>query len=379
MNARPSKYGLPAGLRYDKSTGRYVLTLTNGKRKTIGHDKYKAIALANSYNAKMRPSLTAESLIKPVDLMIPFDEIQHRIDARETLSRDVHRALLNDMNRAREFFTMPIDAIDRKLCQEYLKKYHSNITGDSYNKKISFLRKLFNYSVDMGLIDLNPAQGMMKSPKAVKIRKRMTLEQFKIIHAASPLWLQSAMDLSLQTTHARLEITRIEYRLRKPSDIRNGCYWFDKPSNGIYGTLYINRQKVIGNEEAHVAIPIGDELKRIIDNSKDKVLCPYVVHRSPDSRRKAISNDCTHPNQILPDYLSNEFRKFRDGTGIFDNMPNEQRPTFHEIRALSSKLFKDMGVDPQSRMAHRDARSTKVYTSNHVQFVEVPHAEIKVS
>ena len=378
MNARPNTYGLPSGLYYDKSTGRYLLKLINGKRKTIGSDKYKAVALANAYNAKMRPELSVMALSGIDDVLIPFDEIEEKILIRETLSRDIKRALSNDMNRAREYFTMTVDSIDRKTCQDYLQHYHSNIKGDSYNKKISFLRKLFNYIVDMGLMNDNPAKGILKDAPLAKVRKRLSLEQYKAIHAVAPLWLQTAMDLSLQTTHARLEIIRIEYKLSKPSDTRNGCHWFDTPSNGIYGTLHINRQKVIGNEEAHVAIPIGEELKRIIDQSKDNILCPFVVHRVADSRRKHQSGEVKHPNQVSPDYLSVAFRKFRDSTGLFDSMPREARPTFHEIRALSSKLFSDQGVNPQARMAHKDARSTKVYTANHVQFVEVPHAEIKI-
>lgn len=148
--------------------------------------------------------------------------------------------------------------------------------------------------------------------------------------------------------------------------------------NGIYGTLYINRQKVIGNEEAHVVIPIGEELKAIIDRSKDKILCPFVVHRLPDKRTKVKSQEVKHINQVAPDYLSKEFTKYRNMTGLFDGIPANERPTFHEIRALSSKLFEDMGVNPQLRMAHKSEHSTKIYTSNHVQFVEVPHAEIKV-
>ena len=140
MNARPNKYGLPAGLHYDKTTDRYVLKLINGKRKTIGSDKYKAIALANAYNAKLRPELSALMLTSSDDVLIPFDEIEEKILIRETLSRDIKRALSNDMNRARDYFTMTVDSIDRKLCQDYLKYHHSNLKGDSYNKKISFLK-----------------------------------------------------------------------------------------------------------------------------------------------------------------------------------------------------------------------------------------------
>lgn len=272
MSPRPSKYGLPAYLRFDTSRQCFRLTLINGKRKSLGKDKYKAIALANAYNAKMRPEFGVETLLKNDDALIPFDDILRRIDERETLSKKVRSYLDQDMKRAREFFTMSLDLISRKTCQDYLEKYHGNLEGDAYNKKISFLKKLFNYVVDAGLLDASPAEGIMRKLSKPKERQRITAEQYKAIHAIAPLWLQTAMDLSLQTTHARLEITRIEYRLRKPSQTRNGCVWFDQPQNDIYGTLFINRQKVIGNEEAHVAIPIGPALKEIIDRSKDGVL-----------------------------------------------------------------------------------------------------------
>lgn len=376
MSPRPSKYGLPAYLRFDTSRQCYRLTLINGKRKTLGKDKYKAIALANAYNAKMRPDYGVDMLLKHDDVLIPFDDVLRRIDERETLSKKVRSYLDQDMTRARDFFTMPIDSIDRKTCQDYLVKYHSNLEGDAYNKKISFLRKLFNYVVDAGLLQQNPADGIMRKKPKPKERQRITVEQYKAIHAIAPLWLQTAMDLSLQTTHARLEITRIEYRLRTPSQVRNGCVWYDSPVNGIYGTLFINRQKVVGNEEAHVAIPIGAALKEILDRSKDGVLCPFVVHRLPDSRTKGMSEYCTHPNQVAPEYLTKQFNKYRDQTELFKHMESKERPTFHEIRALSGKLFKEMGIDPQSRMAHRDARSTKTYTENHDKYVEVPHGEI---
>ncbi|MEL4250493.1 integrase [Shewanella xiamenensis] len=38
-----------------------------------------------------------------------------------------------------------------------------------------------------------------------------------------------------------------------------------------------------------------------------------------------------------------------------------------------------MGVDPQGRMAHTDAKSTKINVRDRLQWTEVPHAEIKIS
>lgn len=184
------------------------------------------------------------------------------------------------------------------------------------------------------------------------------------------------MDLALQTTHARLEVSRIRYSIHEPKNGMCGCIWLEQPESGIYGTLYIHRQKVQKKEASHVAIPIGEELKRIIDNSRDNVASPFVVHRIPDRQVKR-SKETSHPTQVAPDYLSRSFSSLRDKLGLYDHLGIEERPTFHEIRALAAYQFDIQGIDPQGRMAHSDAKSTKIYTSNHIDWVMVPHGEIK--
>lgn len=54
-----------------------------------------------------------------------------------------------------------------------------------------------------------------------------------------------------------------------------------------------------------------------------------------------------------------------------------ERPTFREIRTLAAHLFDPQGIDPQGRMAHSDAKSTKIYTQNHIDWVVVLHREIR--
>lgn len=76
--------------------------------------------------------------------------------------------------------------------------------------------------------------------------------------------------------------------------------------------------------------------------------------------------------------MSRAFSNLRDQLGVTANLTLAERPTFHEIRALAAHLFKINGLDPQARMAHSDAKSTKIYTQNHVDWVEVPHGEISL-
>ncbi|MBM7073326.1 hypothetical protein JQC92_15025 [Shewanella sp. 202IG2-18] len=147
----------------------------------------------------------------------------------------------------------------------------------------------------------------------------------------------------LQTTHARLEISRIKYKISKPTEAVCGCYWFKQPEltqvGLVYGTLYIHRQKVAEKEAAHVAIPIGETLKKIIDRSRDNLVSDYVVHRLPKQSRDKLSKDVKHVTQLHPDYISRQFSKFRDKVGCCNHLKPEQRPTFHEIRALAAFTF----------------------------------------
>lgn len=104
----------------------------------------------------------------------------------------------------------------------------------------------------------------------------------------------------------------------------------------------------------------------------------FVVHRLPEKCPKNLSKDVVHLIQVSPDYISRTFSKIRDKVGCCEHLGFSQRPTFHEIRALAAHLFDIKGIDPQSRMAHTDAKSTKIYTQNHIEWVEVPFAEIEV-
>ena len=75
------------------------------------------------------------------------------------------------------------------------------------------------------------------------------LEDFKKMLAASAAdtnlhWLNIAMRLSLQTTHATLEVSRMKYR-----DVKDGH-------------IRIHRQKVQHKEASRVEIPVTAELQK---------------------------------------------------------------------------------------------------------------------
>ncbi|MDP7592691.1 MAG: hypothetical protein QF552_08360 [Litorilituus sp.] len=169
-------------------------------------------------------------------------------------------------------------------------------------------------------------------------------------------YLCIAMRLSLQTTHAVNEISLAKYR---------DCTWFEQPimQDGllVFGTLRIHRQKVKEKEASRVEVPITQQLKNIIDDSrKDRVASPYIVHRIKDARAKQAEN-LTHPTQCRPNDISKAFSDCRDELGLYSELEKKQRPTFHEIRSLSIFLYDKQGLDPQERAAHTDAKPQKTH------------------
>ncbi|PHM57035.1 tyrosine-type recombinase/integrase [Xenorhabdus sp. KK7.4] len=392
MAGRPRKKEfrhLPNYLYFDKSKNEYRLTLVNGKRKFIGGDKAVAIAIAREYNNVMRPeqSVCISSLLKEsggkFGESLPFsdhvDKLFDRIISDEKPAANTLADWNNNIERVKAFFAdIPCMEISLEHVNEYLNKYHAEASANVQNRKVSFLKKLFSYAVDESLMFDNPAERKKRKRTEKKMRRRLSLEDFKKIRIAAEPWLRTAMDLALQTTQARLEVSRIRYNIKSPQEGVCGCMWYPEPQNGIYGMLYIHRQKIQDKEASHVAIPIGEKLKQIVDDSRDSIASPYVVHRLPIKRPNKISSEVHHPTQVAPDYLSRAFSALRDKVGVAAHLPIAERPTFHEIRALAAHMFKTNGLDPQARMAHSDAKSTKVYTQNHVEWVEVPHGEIAI-
>ena len=258
MAARPRKREyrhLPDHLFFDKERGVYKFQLITGKKKNIGSDKAMAIAIAREYNHRMRPesSPSIDSLIRESGGINgesnPFsshvDALLQRAIRDERPSKDTLDHWMNDSIRVKEFFVdIPASDVSLEHVNAYIRHYHGNASANVQNRKTLFLKKLFSYAVDESLMFDNPASRKKMKRVDGKLRRRLTLDQFMAIRSAAEPWLRTAMDLALQTTQARLEVSRIKYSIKQPSEGVCGCVWFDAPRDGVFGTLYIHRQKV---------------------------------------------------------------------------------------------------------------------------------------
>lgn len=154
------------------------------------------------------------------------------------------------------------------------------------------------------------------------------------------------MDLGLLTLQRRFDIANMQF-----SDIKNDY-------------LYVIQQKTKKHgASAHIKIKIGDELQQVIERCRSNIVSPFLVSRIPE--RLMPSQNRNHFTQVSADYLSKKFSEARDKCSLFQNMPEEKRPTFHEIRSLGIKLYEDQGIDAQKLAGHTDRRLTENYKVGH--------------
>ena len=115
-------------------------------------------------------------------------------------------------------------------------------------------------------------------------------------------------------------------------------------------------------------IEISPDIAKVIKRCRQsEIASPYLIHHRP--KRKNPDKTKEHWTQILPNYLGAELRKIRDNLEVFQDIPRNQRPTFHEIRSLGSHLYDKQGYSDkeyvQPLMAHADLEMTKRYQSGH--------------
>jgi integrase len=96
----------------------------------------------------------------------------------------------------------------------------------------------------------------------------------------------------------------------------------------------------------------------------DDIASPFLIHRRPDRMQRRWTEGKLHWSYVNPGYVSKEFAEARDQVERFATMPSRERPTFHEIRGLGSRLYRERGMATaaiQALMTHSDPKTTQIY------------------
>lgn len=202
----------------------------------------------------------------------------------------------------------------------------------------SALIDFFIEAISTGWTTNNPAANT-RQPRASVKRARFTLDTFKQVYElASDEWVKRAMELALVTSHAGASELAT---MQQPKD----------------GFLWIERTKT----QQRIKIPLeltlekmGWNLGEIIKSCQSTgIHSPYLLHHTIN-RKQHEKGDKMHPYRITR-AITALVRK----SGI--NWETKAPPTLYEIRSLSERLYRVQGVDVQTLLGHKTARSTEVY------------------
>ena len=199
-------------------------------------------------------------------------------------------------------------------------------------------KSAFNGALDYGWIDRNPAM-QVKAQQVTVRRNRLTLEQWKAIHAHAaahmPGWVSRMLVLALVTGQRRSDLVKMRF-----ADV-----WDDH--------LHVEQAKT----GAKLAIPlalrldaIGVTLGDAIDACRDYAQGDeYLLRKSTGMRPGDAS-------------LSARFEEAREAS---IPLPKTGAPTsLHECRSLSERLYRAQGINTMVLLGHSTQQMTDMYNDD---------------
>ncbi len=341
-------------------SGFYRYKQEGGKFKTFRADSVEAANnIAEKANALRGKGLTADKagpqrdkIAFHVPLYIAYRE---QLDPSLTKKRswDNRRYALNLF--AKHFTNLS------QINLSQIRGWWDELSYNQQKLRMAEFRRFFNWLMGQGLCQkglYNPfttaddKPRLMFKSKPPKTRAPLSLLHYRSIHKMAGRLgfeaLQIAMNISRYTTLREGDICGLR---------------FDKHLiDGVLRVVVSKSEAQKGTARAaRLAWTLSEHpiLKREIDRARELSLqnrrCPFILSHPPKRRTK--TSEKTHFCQVLPDRLSRMFREARDACGIAST-------SFHEVRGLSSTLYRLEGYDNseiQALMAHESVNTTIGY------------------
>ena len=356
---------------------RYVFP--DGSRRAIGSslnpqeafDKARAL---NGYFAQQRVDISA--LIQPRKVVATpknpllstvIEEFKRHDQARSEYSE---RTLEEQNFRLNSYVKKWPEKTVRDFDTTDLTLFLNELTDNAYVKHRKLLWSLFQFAGHQGYVTVNPAAVTLIKHESKKVRQRHTWEGYQQILnfpgrpaqgdkpavEATPAWLQRAMRIGLYSLQRREDVVLL-HKTENKVDVKAR-------------TITVLQRKTRNYKNpVWIEIEMGDELLAAIDEClRSDVPCPYLVHRRPDKLSKQDRDAKPHAFAVTPGYLSREFSRFRDACGFYDALKPEERPTFHELRALGTHLYGEAGYSDEYIMAlsgHAKKETLERYKKDH--------------
>jgi hypothetical protein len=329
----------PAGLR-EPRPGYFTWRAPDGKEMAIGrvtlHQAKDEARAANDYVAAQKPTLL-ERLTGHGNTVAELLEKMPASSNKNTAksARSLDKKILEKLG------AVPCHALTVRHCAELLEGELEAGRERSAQALRSRLDAVCKRGQQLGWLEFNPAEPT-KTLEVKTKRARLTLEQFRVILEKAPEvneWLAGAMLLALLTGADRSSLAGLERQ--------------------AIGAEFLTVSR--GKTGVHIEIPLRlrlDALEMSVSDAisacRSNVVSKYrfVIHHARKHGNAPLGSS------IHPDRMSHAFSEARDLAGIAGDNP----PTWHEIRSLSKRLYKDQGnVDTKALLGHKTERMSDLY------------------
>lgn len=368
MAARPRSHNLTVPNLYrkiDKRTGRVNFQYKDkrsGKFHGLGSDEKRAVAVAKELNSRIQESLVDHYSSLLNDSPAHISERGVTVDSfcerymttqKQRFEKDeISKHSIYQKQRAVKLFVAQCKGMGLKevavrdivaILDEFTNSGRDN-TAKQIRTQISdiFVEAQHKGEVDPGY---NPAKAT-RAPKIIVKRARLLSDNFMTIldvaKESSPAYLSKAMMLALTTGLRAEDISSMKF-----SQIKDGH-------------LFVATSKSKGKTK--LAFPL--ELKNpLLDVTLDeilsscrrtKVVSPYVIHISEAKGNNTVGAS------ILGNTISRKFKDAREKSNVkWEKGANA--PSFHEIRSLAERTYKEHGFNTQALLGHKSQVMTDTY------------------
>lgn len=344
---------LPAGLR--EREGYYSWTSpVDGREFGIGRDRRKAIQEAMEANAaisKQRPTL-AERITGAANTWGEWcDDFEKILTERESAANTIRtRKTLMKYLRAVADEGAAASKISTRDCSQALDRLTKQGKRRMAQSLRSFMIDSFDRMKAKGWRLDNPAE--VTDPIKVKVKRaRLPFSAFiKLYETTKLAWLRNAMALALVAGKDRDSVRNAQF-----TDFRDGGWWNERSKT-----------------EARVFLPLelrlacfGMSLEDVLRHCRTTgVVSRYLIHQTQRAKGSVLGKP------LHLDMITRQFK--RELAKLKLDWDGKEPPTFHEIRSLAARLYKDQGdINPQDLLSHKDPRSTAIYTDGRGEWIKL--------
>ena len=118
-----------------------------------------------------------------------------------------------------------------------------------------------------------------------------------------------------------------------------------------------------------VKFSVTPPLKEVLNRCRDNVISPFIIHQG------FKENKARRAKKMSPDALTKSFARARKQSQYYEDLPPQEQPSFHAIRALGADLYRKAEwpeSEIQKLLGHTSEKMTKTYLERHdLNWVEV--------